>query len=222
MSSVLILSLVVLAASIGSLVLLYTKSKSTTLRVVMTIVIVVLAVFIEVVGLIIIGGMALGEAVNNEVQKSKDQMSALAPKNADGVNKPVFEQDEVVTGNEYQVKLLKTYKFTDGTSSQFFTKSEYCGVDVEIKNLAKDKISISSLDVQFMKEDSSVVYPTSIFLDDANNKYSLKTYEVEPDKSIVMPASAKCEEKVVEFVVKDNKFRLADVKANDIKFKIAF
>jgi hypothetical protein len=221
MTSFIIFCLVLALITIGSLVLIFTKLKSTAAQVVLTIVTLSFAVIAFIIGLTVLGFSALGRIVGEEIQNQKSQEANRIPKNTEGQEKSVFTQTEIVTGNDYEAQIVKTYKFVDGNESQFYTKQEYCAADLRIKNLASDKVQLGTTDIQYMKKDGTVLYTDSTFFDTVNEKYTYKQFELESQMEITVPITIKCSSQPDYLVIKDYKINF-DSTIRDIKFEISF
>jgi len=200
--SIIVLAVVLLVIGIGALILIITKMKSTAGKVILSLITVFGLIGVFIVGLIVIGGFGLAQGAQNLAQEIQQDQKELATvyevRNSNGEKKEVFEQNETVLGNGYEVKILSTTKFVDGTESEFLTDTEYCAAKVQITNKLNEKRSVSTLSMNFLDANNTVLTPGIVYFDEKNQtEYESKTVELDPQQTAVIPVATECADKPI-------------------------
>ena len=233
--SVLILSAIVVVAVALLIFVIVKYTKVAWVKVLLIVIVIVLGLVAEGIGLITLGAMELGKAVNQAVeeQKKADQEKAIGitPKTTDEKKerKAIFEKDEVAQGNGVEIKINEMKEIKDGLSNEYTPDQTYCGIDFKIKNIYKEKQSITSFDFQMLQSDGTVINPTYLS-DEANKIWQFQTVELEPNMESSKKISFDCKNapnKPVTFVYTGGKYlnfslfnRSDEFQA--IKFKTSF
>ena len=218
-----IFGIILAVVTIFCLFLVFTKMNGTFGKIALTIVVLVAALVVGIIGSAAFGTKALVDTVKDDLAKQEKEGMLGEPKNQNNEKLDVFAQTDTVKGNGFEISSLKTVKFTDGLSGKFFDKTNFCGVELKVKNLGRNNENFGTYKTEFQNSKSEVFFPFGVFTDPDNKKYEAKTFDLAPEQEVSMYVFTECKNSPTLFVVKDYKFDLLEkTKPRDIKFKVAF
>jgi hypothetical protein len=188
--------LVLLAIVVGLMVLIIKKVKSVGLKIVLSIGVVVASIIVGVIGTGIIGFVSIGNSIQSAVEEKKKEDKTVAESripmiSSTGEKKEIFNKNDVVKGNGIEISILKTSEITDYQELQYTEKKVLCAIEFKIKNLYKDRQTITSFDFDMQQADGTIIYP-SYTSDKALAEYTFQSVELQVNGEATKKISFDC------------------------------
>lgn len=192
--SVIIYSILILALVLGLIALVFFKIKVVSIRIILTITILLIGLLVEGIGA---GIFFIGDTVAKSIseQKSKDEKSiksGIPVLASTGEKKDIFSRNEVARGNGIDLSIVDVTTIVENKYSRYDPNRNICGVEVKIKNIFNKSQTLSGSDFQIQSEKGTIFnyYPLS---DKEFADYVFKPTEIQPNSEINQKISFDCE-----------------------------